>query len=555
MTGKEIIVSSLQRMLIRESDPLGLAVVSFSGTLLWTKPDDFGNLQNFKPESNAMEKNYWKYFSGIIFVKLILAYLFPITSDEAYFHTWALNLDVNYYDHPPMTAWVVYLFSLPGRHIFYFRLFTIISGAVVTIGIGLVAKNLLLRPEKAWLISLAFLASPLHVLLIPITTDIPLFLFVFLSGVAFYVGVHRDSSGAMLLAGFLLSLAILSKYFAGLLMIGILGCLVIYWRRESIKYGVLLALGAAPMILLHLYWNYNDCWLTLMFNVFNRNKDHSLGLGTFLLFVAFQIYLATPWVAYYLLRNAGTIYRGVRKENNLFFYLAVIPMGLLALLSFFDTSLHWTISFYPFVYLMLVYVDTSTIRRIVRLSLIFSGLHILVVIVALSLPIETLKNHRYYADIVMGFHGDEIYEALTPYKADFAFGTPGYTTAALMAYHSGERFLVFNDDDRNGRNDDKVTNFSTLDGKNILILSTLPVKPAELADYAEYFDDFTVGTLPIRGADFSVVYGKGFRFDRYRELFLKQILRDCYQIPDYLPVGRCFFYDWYFPEKAEAAHQ
>lgn len=522
---------------------------------MWTKTGDFGSLQNFEPSAMAMEKNYWKYFTGIVIVKLILAYLFPITADEAYFYTWALNLDVNYYDHPPMTAWVVYLFSLPGRHIFFFRLFTIFSGALVAVGIGLVTQRLLFRPEKARLISLAFLVSPLHVPLIPITTDIPLFLFVFLTGVTFYSGVHRDSAGRMLLAGFFLSLAILSKYFAGLLMIGIFGCLVIIWRRQSIKYGLLLALGAAPMIALHLYWNYNDCWLTLMFNVFNRNKDHSLALGTFLLFVAFQIYLATPWMTYYLLRNAGNIYRGVRKENNLFFYLAVTPMGLLALLSFFDTSLHWTLSFYPFVYLMLVYIDTATIRRIIRLSLIFSGLHVLVVIVALALPIETMKNHRYYADIVMGFHGDEIYEALTPYRADYVFGTPGYTTAALMTYQSGEPFLVFNDDDRNGRNDDKVTDFRALDGKNILILSTLPVKPAELRDYVEYFEDFTVDTLPIRGAEFSVVYGKGFRYDRYRELFLKQILQDCYQIPDYLPKGQCFFYEWYFPEMADGAHK
>jgi len=498
-----------------------------------------------------VEKHYRKFFAGILLIKLVLAYLFPITSDEAYFYTWALNLDVNYYDHPPMTAWIIHLFSLPGRHIFFFRLFTILSGAGVALGIGLVIQRFFNQPEKAWLTSLAFLASPLHILLIPITTDIPLFLFVFLTGVAFYAGVRRDSAAIMLLAGFFLSLAILSKYFAGLLMIGIFGCLVLSWRRESIKYGFLLALGGAPMILLHLYWNYNDCWLTLMFNVFNRNKDHSLGLDTFLLFVAFQVYLATPWVAYYLLRNAGRIYRGVREDNNLLFYLAIIPMALLAMLSFFDTSLHWTISFYPFVYLLLVYIDTAAIRRIVRLSLIFSGLHVLVVIGALALPVETLKNHRYYADIVMGFYGDEIVEALEPFQADFVFGTPGYTTAALMTYHSGQRFLVFNDDDRNGRNDDKVTDFRDLDGKNILILSTLSIKPDELRDYIEYFDDFTVDTLPIRGAEFSVVYGKGFRFDRYREMFLKQILRDCYMIPDYLPVGRCFFYDWYFPEQAD----
>jgi len=43
--------------------------------------------------------------------------------------------------------------------------------------------------------------------------------------------------------------------------------------------------------------------------------------------------------------------------------------------------------------------------------------------------------------------------------------------------------------------------------------------------------------------------GKEFNYRAYKELFLKKILEDLYDIPDFLPVGDCYFYDLYFPEK------
>ena len=37
-------------------------------------------------------------------------------------------------------------------------------------------------------------------------------------------------------------------------------------------------------------------------------------------------------------------------------------------------------------------------------------------------------------------------------------------------------------------------------------------------------------------------------FAPYRDRHLKKILKDCYNIPGFLPVGDCFYYDRYFPE-------
>ena len=496
-----------------------------------------------------MERHYKKIFAAIVIIKLILAYLVPITSDEAYFLTWGENLDVNYYDHPPMIGWIVYIFSLLGNHIFFCRLFPIICGIIVAIAMYLIVKDVFKDETKARLIALTYLAAPLNILFVLISTDTPLFLFVFLSGAFFYYGINLKNSGSLLVSGIFLGLGILSKYFAGLLLIAFAGYLILRRNRDAIRNGLILISGVAPFVLLHLYWNYNSCWTNLMFNVFSRNKDLSLGLGTFFTFLGFQVYLATPWVLYYVAKNRKKIKAGVRRDNNLFFHLSFIPISILGILSFFDTSLHWTLSFYSFLFLLLVYLEEEHLLKIIKYSAIFSLIHVIVIITTLSLPGETFKKHRYYRDIVMGFHGDEIYEKLKKYKNKYVFGTPGYTTAALMTYHSGERFIVFMDYDRNGRNDDKITDFRTLDGRNILILSTLEVKERECQEYKDYFERIVIDTINVLEYDYTIVFGEGFNYEKYRKTYLARILRDCYDIPKFLPVGDCFFFNRYFSER------
>ena len=126
-----------------------------------------------------MEKHYKKIFITIIAVKLILAWLFPITSDEAYFYTWTKQLDVNFYDHPPMTGWAVWL----------------------AVGIFFIVKDIFKDHEKAAIVSLSFLVAPLHILFFPISTDSPLFVFVFISGAFFFFCLKPKKNRVFLFCG------------------------------------------------------------------------------------------------------------------------------------------------------------------------------------------------------------------------------------------------------------------------------------------------------------------------------------------------------------------
>jgi len=118
--------------------------------------------------------------------------------------------------------------------------------------------------------ALAFMLLPANVWAVLITTDTPLILFSVASMLAF-------ARERFLLAGVLLGLAFLSKYFAVLL-----GLAYLVWAvaaRRPAAFG-LAFLGALPFGLVNLYWNWQACWCNVMFNAINRHEGAGLSWST-----------------------------------------------------------------------------------------------------------------------------------------------------------------------------------------------------------------------------------------------------------------------------------
>jgi hypothetical protein len=467
-----------------------------------------------------------------------------LTSDEAYFHIWGRYPDIHYYDHPPMTGWIMSLFGQLGRHIFFARLFSILSGLIIALGIHRVVRVGFGAPEKACLISLCFLAAPLHMLSILITTDMPLILFAALSGFVLHFALWRQSEGLVFLSGVIWGLAVLSKYFAGLLLFAVFFALMIRRERKWLRYFMLWVAGALPFALFHLWANYQNCWTNILFNLVNRNKNVSWEISGLLTFALFQIYLATPWLLYYLMKNIKAVGSAVRNADHPFVCLFGIPTVLLSVVAMHHTGLHWALAFYPFLFPLLVHLPSHQINRIAVLSMVFSLVHVVTIGAALAFPVETFKNHADYHAIVLCKYGHELYEKVrTAYGGDYVFATNGYYTSGAMTYHSDRHFIVFLDDSIHGRHDDKLTDYKALDGKDFLILRLRPI--AE--DDTPFFESVEQSEISLRHATYYVALGKGFHYPVYRDRFLKKINADWYTCPDFLPKGRCFFKKMYFP--------
>ena len=97
------------------------------------------------------------------------------------------------------------------------------------------------------------------------------------------------------------------------------------------------------------------------------------------------------------------------------------------------------------------------------------------------------------------------------------------------------------------RQDDMLTDFRKLDGRDILVISK---EPPEADDYAPFFERVEFRREEVLGATFHFVVGRGFRFAAYRDGVLDEIRRRWYAVPAWLPGGPCYFCDRYFPERA-----
>src|SRR5690606_33229343 len=97
----------------------------------------------------------------------------------------------------------------------------------------------------------------------------------------------------------------------------------------------------------------------------------------------------------------------------------------------------------------------ASLEKVFKYSAVFGAAVSALIVLLVSLVPAFYEGGKYYADYVMGRHGDEVH-AVMDLKAEGlkepVYGTLGYTTAGLMEYHSGEHYLTFKLIDNNGRN-------------------------------------------------------------------------------------------------------
>lgn len=486
-------------------------------------------------------------------IKLIMASIIPLSGDEAYFLLWGQHLDFGYYDHPPMVGWILHLMLYLGHAEVILRLPSILITTIIGIGIFRLIKPV--DETKAALIATLYLISPLNILNVAITTDTSLILFSFLSFAALFNALKQNHAGWYALAGAFFGLAFLSKYFAALLGFSYLVYFIFTAKSRKKTMGfALLFLTSLPFALINIYWNYTHCWDNIMFNVYNRNESAHFSLRTLLMFLAIQIYLITPPLVYFMYKKRAEIKQFLTGEHEqIFLFVFMVPMVMFFLLSFEKViGLHWVLSFYPALYLLLYkLLSSKELVTMLKFMAGFTALHLLVIIAIAFTPMETWKANKLYSGAVMMFEHDKIVEEIRPYEQQhFLLSTDGYSPSAVMSYYFGSRFFVFGEDGFHARHDDILTDFREYDGKNILILRK---SEAVMQEYTPYFEHIETRSFTLRGATFYLVLGYNFNYKQYKEVVLRQIKNRFYKIPSFLPQGGCNFCEKYFPEECKTA--
>ena len=217
-----------------------------------------------------------KYIGWLLIISVIvrgfLAAFIEFGNDEVYYWTYAMYPDWSHFDHPAMVGWMMQIFSLNllFDSEFALRLSSVIFMTVDTFIIyklGCLIKGKLTGLYAALLYTASFYAFVITGIFI--MPDTPMMLFVLLSFYCFLSSFRapEEKGGAMLLGGLFAGLAILSKYSAAFIWVGV-GLYVLLYDRKQLKnkYLYLAALITAVCALPILIWNLQNDFISFTFH-------------------------------------------------------------------------------------------------------------------------------------------------------------------------------------------------------------------------------------------------------------------------------------------------
>lgn len=222
-------------------------------------------------------------FVGVLIVwRLYLSASLQLHPDEAYYWLWSRNLDIGYFDHPPLVAYCIWLTTLFSKSELWVRF----SGTLVSLVLSGLIWHLALQLFKNVQVAagsvVLFNVLPLTTMgLVVITPDTPVLLFWAVSVYLFWQTLRGEQSWHWYALGVALGLALLSKYTAILLLPSLLVYLVLTddrrWLKTTYPYRSLLIgfLCFLPV----LYWNSQHDWVSFTFQLKNGLNSEGYSLA------------------------------------------------------------------------------------------------------------------------------------------------------------------------------------------------------------------------------------------------------------------------------------
>ena len=194
----------------------------------------------------------WPCIATVAILQVVTASTLGLAEDEAYYWCWSKNLDVGYFDHPPMVAYFIALgTSIIGD--------TELGVRITQIGLNIPMLWLCYHIAGRSLLAVCLVGTlPIYMLGgIIATPDAPLLLM-------WLLGIWATTRHNWLILGAAAGLAMLSKYTGALLF-----PLMIITTPQSLKSAKLyLGLGLALLIYLpNIYWNWTHEFISWQFQL------------------------------------------------------------------------------------------------------------------------------------------------------------------------------------------------------------------------------------------------------------------------------------------------
>lgn len=400
-------------------------------------------------------------FLIIYLLRLLIVATMGIMPQDAYYYLYSEHLALSYFDHPPMVAYMLKLFSLVlGKSVVAIKLTDFIVTLLTLLSFFKLAR-IFLSDNQAVKAAL-FFGTTLMVSILSFNTtpDVPLLLFWTLSLLVAHKALFENKLWHWMVTGLMFGLAFISKYTGIFLLFGLF--LFLLLSKEHRRYlisrqslSVLLFFGLAifPVV----YWNHSNGWISFAFQTSERAESLEgfqlqpllfLGnLGTQLLLLIPFLFVGMVIVIFKMIKKYARK-KALPGEKGLFLMSFSLPI----IFFFFGISiiywvkLNWIMPGYvAAVILVAPFLGIKTLRGQVVFSLV---LHVLLAIQIVFYPVNVKSDDTWFGWEEFSLEVDQLMEE---HPDAFLFSDDNYKTSAVLSFYLDRKVYAGNVIGRNGK--------------------------------------------------------------------------------------------------------
>lgn len=477
----------------------------------------------------SSKNNFYKFIGIIFIVKLLYLLFIPITPQEAYYWYYSQNPDISYFDHPPMTAYSIWLgTNIFGNNIFGVKFMAVIwyilTNLLLYKTVSRFAEHFLKEINKN---SIAFLTVILynltlfaHIYSITIVPDTPLIFFWLLTVYAVQERIITDNKNWWLLAGIALGLGLVSKYTTVVIM----GAIFLFflfskkYRKELLTpYPYLAIVIGFAIFSPVIYWNAMRGWASFLFQSTERASGvRSLRITYILQLFSSQLFMLTPLLFVYLFKSFTKTVKHWKENESLHLYfwsafVIIIGFTLVSLTTL--VKMNWLLpGFLPLIAIIVVqYYDKllqpgKWVKTGYTVSIIMVVIGHLVMVVP-NIPLGNGNTWNGWEDAA-----EQIYQIQKEHGGPdscFIF-TNGYKSASLMKFYLPDQQNTYSENiyGKRALQFDYWGIPKTLIGKDALYVRSdrTEYKP-DLKEIRKHFDEVT----ELKVFDYKFMNGKSAR--------------------------------------------
>ncbi|TLX70826.1 glycosyltransferase family 39 protein [Labilibacter sediminis] len=393
-------------------------------------------------------------FIAVYILRLIISLSMGIMPQDAYYYFYSEHLALSYFDHPPMIAYFIKLFtSVLGSSDIVVKLTDFMVTLMSYLSFFYLGKIFIPKERLQNAMLLYGSTILLTVLSMNTTPDVPLILFWTLSLITLYKSVFEDKLLYWIISGVLIGLAFDSKYTALFLIIGLICFLILskkyrhfLFSKELFLMLVFFALAVSPIFI----WNINNDWISFKFQSSERADSimqFKIKWNYFFGNIATQFILLLPvlfvGVVTILFKHIKKVVTKWKLPSDRVLFLlsfsAPIILFFFAISLIYWVKLNWMMPAYvSAIILVTIYLKQKWVKHQIIVSLV---LHVLLLAQVLFYIVPIHSDDTWYGWKKLK---TEVETLKTEYPDHFIFSRDGYKTTAVLNFYLDEKIYARN---------------------------------------------------------------------------------------------------------------